>query len=81
MPRILLVEDNEMNRDMLSRRLVRNGYAVVSARWTGHRASYGVVGATGPHPDGHEPTGDGRLGGNTSDQGQRCHAADPGDRA
>ena len=24
MPRILLVEDNEMNRDMLSRRLVRN---------------------------------------------------------
>ena len=26
MPRILLVEDNEMNRDMLSRRLTRNGY-------------------------------------------------------
>jgi CheY-like chemotaxis protein len=31
MPRILLVEDNEMNRDMLSRRLIRNGYEVVSA--------------------------------------------------
>ena len=28
MTRILLVEDNEMNRDMLSRRLVRNGYEV-----------------------------------------------------
>ena len=28
MPKILLVEDNEMNRDMLSRRLVRNGYEV-----------------------------------------------------
>ena len=28
MARILLVEDNEMNRDMLSRRLVRNGYDV-----------------------------------------------------
>jgi two-component system cell cycle response regulator DivK len=28
MPRILLVEDNEMNRDMLSRRLQRRGYAV-----------------------------------------------------
>ncbi len=28
MPRILLVEDNEMNRDMLSRRLVRRGYQV-----------------------------------------------------
>ena len=31
MPRILLVEDNEMNRDMLSRRLIRNGYEVVIA--------------------------------------------------
>jgi CheY-like chemotaxis protein len=28
MAKILLVEDNEMNRDMLSRRLVRNGYEV-----------------------------------------------------
>jgi CheY-like chemotaxis protein len=28
MPKILLVEDNEMNRDMLSRRLVRRGYEV-----------------------------------------------------
>jgi CheY-like chemotaxis protein len=31
MARILLVEDNEMNRDMLSRRLVRKGYEVVIA--------------------------------------------------
>ena len=31
MVRILLVEDNEMNRDMLSRRLKRNGYEVVIA--------------------------------------------------
>ena len=31
MPKILLVEDNEMNRDMLSRRLQRKGYAVVTA--------------------------------------------------
>lgn len=29
--RILLVEDNEMNRDMLSRRLERKGYEVVLA--------------------------------------------------
>jgi two-component system cell cycle response regulator DivK len=28
MPRILLVEDNEMNRDMLSRRLIRRGFEV-----------------------------------------------------
>ena len=31
MPKILLVEDNEMNRDMLSRRLQRRGYEVVTA--------------------------------------------------
>ncbi len=31
MAKILLVEDNEMNRDMLSRRLIRRGYEVVIA--------------------------------------------------
>ena len=31
MPKILLVEDNEMNRDMLSRRLQRKGFEVVLA--------------------------------------------------
>jgi two-component system, cell cycle response regulator DivK len=31
MPKILLVEDNEMNRDMLSRRLQRRGFDVVIA--------------------------------------------------
>jgi two-component system cell cycle response regulator DivK len=31
MPKILLVEDNEMNRDMLSRRLQRRGYEVIIA--------------------------------------------------
>ncbi|NUN63909.1 response regulator [Pseudanabaena biceps] len=31
MPKILLVEDNEMNRDMLSRRLQRRGFEVVVA--------------------------------------------------
>ncbi len=31
MSKILLVEDNEMNRDMLSRRLLRCGYEVVTA--------------------------------------------------
>jgi CheY-like chemotaxis protein len=31
MPKILLVEDNEMNRNMLSRRLIRHGYEVVMA--------------------------------------------------
>ena len=31
MAKILLVEDNELNRDMLSRRLIRRGYQVVMA--------------------------------------------------
>jgi CheY-like chemotaxis protein len=29
--KILIVEDNEMNRDMLSRRLIRRGYQIVMA--------------------------------------------------
>lgn len=32
MPTILLIEDNEMNRDMLSRRLERKGYSVITAQ-------------------------------------------------
>ena len=66
-----------MNRDMLSRRLVRNGYEVFMAvgRATGRR--HGDCRSAGPHPHGHEPAGDRRLGGNAADQGQRCHAAIP----
>ena len=37
MMKILLVEDNEMNRDMLSRRLIRKGYEVIMAL-DGHEA-------------------------------------------
>ena len=32
MVKILLVEDNEMNRDMLSRRLQRRGYCILTAK-------------------------------------------------
>jgi two-component system, cell cycle response regulator DivK len=31
MTKVLLVEDNEMNRDMLSRRLIRKGFEIVMA--------------------------------------------------
>ncbi|MDX1531510.1 MAG: response regulator, partial [Rhodothermales bacterium] len=31
MPTLLLIEDNELNRDMLARRLQRRGYRVLSA--------------------------------------------------
>jgi CheY-like chemotaxis protein len=47
MARILLVEDNEMNRDMLSRRLLRNGYEVVIAV----DGQQGVDMATSERPD------------------------------
>jgi two-component system cell cycle response regulator DivK len=47
MPRILVVEDNEMNRDMLSRRLARKKYEVLVAIDGGE----GVVMARSEAPD------------------------------
>jgi CheY-like chemotaxis protein len=47
MPKILLVEDNELNRDMLSRRLVRGGYEVIIAE----DGARGVAMATSDRPD------------------------------
>jgi CheY-like chemotaxis protein len=47
MPKILLVEDNEMNRDMLSRRLARNGFEIVMAVDGGQ----GVAMAASEQPD------------------------------
>ena len=45
--RILLVEDNEMNRDMLSRRLTRKGFAVTMAV----DGAQGLEMAAETHPD------------------------------
>jgi two-component system cell cycle response regulator DivK len=47
MPRILIVEDNEMNRDMLSRRLERRGYQVITAIDGNH----GIAAAQAESPD------------------------------
>ena len=47
MSRILIVEDNEMNRDMLSRRLERRGYEVILAM-DGRR---GLAAARSESPD------------------------------
>ena len=47
MAKILLVEDNEMNRDMLSRRLMRRGYEVVVAE----DGAAGVEAARSQQPD------------------------------
>lgn len=46
MTKILLVEDNEMNRDMLSRRLIRRGFEVVIAI----DGAEGIAKATAEHP-------------------------------
>jgi CheY-like chemotaxis protein len=47
MPTILLVEDNALNRDMLSRRLVRRGYTVIVA----HDGEQGHAMACAHDPD------------------------------
>jgi CheY-like chemotaxis protein len=47
MPKILLVEDNEMNREMLSRRLERKGHSVISA----HDGEQGLFLAGSEAPD------------------------------
>lgn len=47
MSKVLLVEDNEMNRDMLSRRLMRKNYEVVMAV----NGQIGVDMATSESPD------------------------------
>jgi len=47
MKRLLLVEDNEMNRDMLSRRLERRGYTVLIAV----DGEQGVAAAKAHQPD------------------------------
>ena len=46
-PKILIVEDNEMNRDMLSRRLERRGFTVVMAV----DGAEGVAMSKTEHPD------------------------------
>ena len=47
MPKLLVVEDNELNRDMLFRRLVRRGYEVVIAT----DGAEGVAMASRERPD------------------------------
>jgi two-component system, cell cycle response regulator DivK len=47
MAKILIVEDNEMNRDMLSRRLIRCGYEVVMAV----NGEEGITAAKAEYPD------------------------------
>jgi two-component system, cell cycle response regulator DivK len=47
MAKILIVEDNEMNRDMLSRRLIRRGYQIIMAV----DGAEGIAAAKAENPD------------------------------
>jgi two-component system, cell cycle response regulator DivK len=47
MAKILLIEDNEMNSDMLSRRLIRRGHEITTAA----DAPAGIASATTTRPD------------------------------
>ena len=81
MPKILLVEDNEMNRDMLSRRLARKGYEVLIAVDGAEGVAMAAAEKPDLDPDGHEPAGPGRLGGDPAAQGRAGDASHPGHRA
>ena len=80
MTKILLVEDNEMNRDMLSRRLTRRGYEVAIAV----DGEQGLVMARSEKPalilmDMSLPGS--TVGGDAPDQGRAGDARDSRDRA
>ena len=81
MAKILLVEDNEMNRDMLSRRLERKGYTVVCA--VDGKAGVDMAAAEKPDlilMDMSLPVFD-RLGSDPAAQGGCGHQGHPGDCA
>ncbi len=69
MTKILLIEDNELNRDMLSRRLQKRGYEIVMAVDGERGVGQGAERSAGPDPDGHEPARDRRLGGDAAAEG------------
>ena len=70
MVKVLLVEDNEMNRDMLSRRLAKRGYTVVMAIDGQQGIDMAVIGEARHHPPRHEPSRGGWMGGGHADQGE-----------
>ena len=82
MPKILLVEDNELNRDMLSRRLARKGYEVLIAedgaegwRWQPReRPDLVLMDMSLPVMDGWEATR--RLKADAADAGHPGHRPD-----
>ena len=65
-PRILIVEDNELSRDMLSRRLEKRGYEVAIAGDGEEGVAKAAAEGPGPDPHGPRPARPRRLGGDAS---------------
>ena len=76
MAKVLLVEDNEMNRDMLSRRLTKKGFEVVMAVDGRQGVDMASSESPGHHSSRHEPAGDGRVDGGGPPQIGRCYGLD-----
>ncbi len=71
--KILLVEDNELNRDMLSRRLQRRGFEVELAEDGQQGLTMAGECDTRHHPPRHEPPDHRRVGGRTPAQVRAAH--------
>ena len=71
MPSILIVEDNEMNRDMLSRRLARRGFDVLVAEDGPQGLAVARERTPSLDPARSEPARAGRLGSGAPAQGGR----------
>ena len=69
MSKILIVEDNEMNRDMLSRRLMRKGFEIVMAEDGQKGCRYVKIRKSRPYLNGSKSSCDGWLGGNINHKG------------
>ena len=69
MPKILVVDDDEMNRDMLSRRLLRKGYEVVLAVNGVEAIERAVAEPSRADPDGPVDAGPRRLRGDAPAEG------------
>ena len=70
MATILIVEDNELNRDMLSRRLIKKGYQIEFAEDGKEGLEENRASETGSRAYGYRPTSDGRLGGYKKSKGK-----------
>ena len=78
--RILVVEDQEDNRQILRDLLSSAGYEMIEAENGEQALDAGGEAAARPDPDGHPASGHGRLRGDAPHQGRSRPAVDPDHR-